>query len=70
MQDANPVHPTLDEWVDRDAILCDLAAPASFHAAVDRVIAALGSAVGILGFGEALHGGEDILALRNRLGRR
>ena len=34
------------------------------------MIAALGDAVELLGFGEALHGGEDILILRNRLFQR
>ncbi len=45
-------------------------APESFNAAVEQVIAELGDAVELLGLGEALHGGEDILILRNRLFRR
>jgi hypothetical protein len=40
------------------------------HTAVDTVIASLGESVDLLGFGEALHGGEDILILRNRLFQR
>ena len=44
--------------------------PASFNAAVAKVIASLGNSVELLGFGEAIHGGEDILILRNRLFQR
>ncbi len=40
--------------------------PASFPATVDQVLAALGSSVEMLGFGEPLHSGERNLALRNR----
>jgi erythromycin esterase-like protein len=42
----------------------------TFSAAVDKVIASLGDPVELLGFGEALHGGEDILILRNQLFQR
>ncbi|MFB3764986.1 MAG: erythromycin esterase family protein [Methanotrichaceae archaeon] len=42
----------------------------TFNAAVDKVIASLGNSVELLGFGEALHDGEDILMLRNRLFQR
>jgi len=38
--------------------------------AVEKVIASLGDSVELLGFGEALHGGKDILILRNRLFQR
>lgn len=62
-----PTHATLDDWIAREAISFSVDAPASFHAAVDTVMASLGDAVDVLGFGEALHGGEDILILRNRL---
>jgi erythromycin esterase-like protein len=34
---------------------------------VDTMMASLGDSVELLGFGEALHGGEDMLILRNRL---
>jgi erythromycin esterase-like protein len=44
--------------------------PRTLNAAVDKVIASLGDAVDLLGVGEALHGGEDILILRNRLFQR
>jgi erythromycin esterase-like protein len=42
----------------------------TFEAAMDMVIASLGDSVELLGLGEALHGGEDILILRNRLFQR
>jgi erythromycin esterase len=36
-------------------------------ASIDKVIASLDESVELLGFGEALHGGKDILILRNRI---
>ncbi len=65
-----PTHATLDDWVARAAIPFSVDAPETFHAAVDTLIASLGDTVELLGFGEALHGGEDILLLRNRLFQR
>ena len=65
-----PMHATLAEWIAREAVPFALDSPDSCDAAVDRLIAALGDGVEILGFGEALHGGEEILILRNRLFRR
>src|SRR5262249_23928922 len=62
-----PVHATLDDWIAREAVPFSVDSPETFNAAVDAVIASLGDAVELLGFGEALHGGEDILVLRNRL---
>src|SRR6266516_1511279 len=60
-------HATIDDWIAHEAMSFSLDSPSRFHAAVDKVIAALGHSVDLLGFGEALHGGEDILILRNRL---
>lgn len=65
-----PAQATLDDWIARETIPFSVDSPGTFDAAIDTVIAALGDAVGLLGFGEALHGGEEILALRNRLFRR
>jgi erythromycin esterase len=62
-----PTYATLDNWIAREAIAFSVDAPATFHAGVAKVIASLGDSVELLGFGEALHGGEDILILRNRL---
>lgn len=62
-----PAYATLDDWIAREALPCSLDAPAALDDAIDRVIAALGDGVELLGFGEALHGGEEILLLRNRL---
>jgi erythromycin esterase-like protein len=64
---AAPAPATLDEWVRRDALPFSVESPASFHAAIDKVIVALGNAVELLGFGEPLHSGETNLVLRNRL---
>ncbi len=60
----------LDDWIAGEAIPFSLDAPTTFHAAVDTMIASLDNAVELLGFGEALHGGEEILLLRNRLFQR
>jgi erythromycin esterase len=55
---------SLDNWIHDAAIPFS---PDTFIAAVDRLADSLDDSVELLGFGEALHGGEDILMLRNRL---
>src|SRR5262249_56778174 len=70
MPHPSPRHATLDDWVAREAIPFSVDPPEPFNAAVDQVIASLGDSVELLGFEEALHGGEDILILRNRLFQR
>lgn len=64
------MYPTLDDWIAREAIAFSADSPDTFNAAVDRVMESLGDRAELLGFGEALHGGEDILILRNRLFQR
>src|SRR5262245_64706157 len=59
-------HPTVDDWIARDAIHFQADSPTSIDAAVDRIIGLLGPSVELLGFGEALHGSEEILCIRNR----
>jgi len=59
-----------DPWITDHAIPFEIASDESFPAAADKLVAALGEKVGLLGFGEALHGGEEILRLRNRLFQR
>ena len=61
---------SLDDLIAREAIPFSVNSSSTFNAAVDRVIASLGDSVELLGFGEALHGGKDILILRNRLFQR
>ena len=61
------IHATLDDWIAREAIPFSVDSPEMFNAAADKTIASLGDSVELLGFGEALHSGEDILILRNRL---
>ncbi len=70
MVEAPQLHPTLDDWIAREATPFSVDSSETFNAAVDKVIASLGDSVELLGFGEALHGGEDILILRNRLFQR
>lgn len=64
------LHPTLDDWIAREAMPFSLDSPRTFDAAVDRLIGSLDDSVEPLGLGEALHGGADILALRHRLFQR
>ncbi len=66
----SPTHATLDAWILHEAIPFSLDSPETLNAAVDSVITALGDQVELLGLGEALHGGEDVLLLRNRLFQR
>ena len=61
------MYATLDDWIQHEAIPFSIASSETFNASIDKVIASLDSSVELLGFGEALHGGEDILMLRNRL---
>jgi erythromycin esterase len=64
------MHATLDNWIRHEAIPFSVDSPETFNASIDKVIASLDDSVELLGFGEALHGGEDILILRNRLFQR
>lgn len=58
---------TLDDWIARETLAFSLTDATSFNTAVDQVMASLGKQVELLGLGEALHGGEELLILRNRL---
>lgn len=69
-QDSHTTYATLDDWIAQEAIPFSLDSPQRFNAAADTMMAALGGAVKVLGFGEALHGGEELLLLRNRLFQR
>jgi erythromycin esterase len=70
MTHATEVYATLDDWIAHEAIPCSLDSRPDFNAAVDQVIASPGDSVALLGFGEALHGGEELLVLRNHLFQR
>jgi len=64
------VHITFDTWIACDAIPFTLDSPATIDGAGDRIVSALGDSVELLGIGEALHGSEEILLVRNRLFQR
>ena len=64
------MHATLDNWIRQEAIPFSIDSSEIFDASIDKVIVSLDDSVQLLGFGEALHGGEDILVLRNRLFQR
>lgn len=70
MTNAAGVYATLADWIAHEAIPCSLDSRPDFNAAVDTVIASLSDSVALLGFGEALHGGEELLVLRNQLFQR
>jgi erythromycin esterase-like protein len=70
MSRLTPTYATLDDWITGEATPFSVDSPNSFNDAVAKVTAALGDSVELLGFGEALHGGEEILILRNRLFQR
>jgi erythromycin esterase-like protein len=65
-----PAHHTVDDWIAKDAIRFTVDSPPSIDAGVDRVMASLGDSVELLALGEALHGSEEILLVRNRLFQR
>ncbi|KCZ71883.1 erythromycin esterase-like enzyme [Candidatus Methanoperedens nitroreducens] len=67
---SDPVYTTLNDWILHEAIPFSVDSSETFNASINKVIASLGDSVELLGFGEALHGGEDILILRNRLFQR
>jgi len=70
MNHSTPIHATLDDWIAREAIPFSVDSPATFNAGVAKIVADRGDSVELLGLGEALHGGEDILIFRNRLFQR
>jgi erythromycin esterase-like protein len=74
MSQAADGYPTLDDWIARDALPFSLEPSAesakAFDETIDQIIASLGDQVQLLGFGESLHGGEQLLIIRNRLFQR
>ena len=56
--------------LDEEAIAFNLDSRKSTNASIDRLVSLIGQPVELLGLGEALHGGEEILILRNRLFQR
>jgi erythromycin esterase-like protein len=60
---------TLNEWLAHESVSFSADSDASFAAAVDAVLAKLGDDVTLLGLGEPLHFGADVLRFRNRLFR-
>ncbi|GCF08770.1 erythromycin esterase family protein [Dictyobacter arantiisoli] len=70
MTHAARVYATLGDWIAHEVLPFSLDSRPDFNAAVDTVIDSLGNAVEVLGFGEALHGGDELLVLRNQLFQR
>ena len=65
-----PARAALDAWIAREAIPFTIDSPVSIDGAADRIVGSLGDTVELLGIGEALHGSEEILLVRNRLFQR
>jgi erythromycin esterase len=59
-------YPTLNDWIQHESIPFSLDSSKIFNASVDKLFTLIDDQVELLGFGEALHGGEDILILRNK----
>jgi erythromycin esterase-like protein len=64
---SGPEYATLEDWILNESIQFSPGSPGIFNITVKRLVGSLSPAVELLGFGEALHGGEEILLLRNRL---
>ena len=56
--------------LDEEAIAFNLDSPESTNASIDRLVYLISKSVELLGLGEALHMGEEILIFRNRLFQR
>lgn len=69
-RNANPAYTTLKDWVLKESIHVSSDSSGTFSSPLDKIIASLDDTVELVGFGEALHGGEDILVLRNLLFQR
>ena len=69
-RNSDPVYTTIDDWILHEAIPLSFDLSETFNTSIDKVMASLDDSVELLGFGEALHGGEEILMLRNRLFQR
>lgn len=65
---SSPIHATVGDWMAREAITFSV--ESDVDGAIDKLAASLDGSVDLLAFGEALHGGEEILVLRNRMFRR
>jgi erythromycin esterase len=64
------MYTTLNDWIARESISFSVDSTEDFDKAVDKVVASLDGAAELLGFGEALHGSEEMLRFRNRLFQR
>lgn len=61
---------SVEDWIRAEAMPVEMQSNEAFNAWVDQFAATLGHKVDMLGLGEALHGGEEILQFRNRLFQR
>lgn len=66
MDDVTP-QLSLQDWIANETLPFALDTLEALYTQVDVLVGSLPSSVELLAFGEALHGGEEILQLRNRL---
>ncbi|WP_321417675.1 erythromycin esterase family protein [uncultured Methanomethylovorans sp.] len=67
---SNPIYTTINDWIQKEAISFSVDFSETFNSSIDKIIGSLDDSVELIGLGEALHGGEDILLIRNRLFQR
>lgn len=61
-----PSNLNIREWIEKDRLYFSPDDPESFRTMIERIISTNGE-VDLLGFGEALHGSEELLNFRNRI---
>lgn len=64
------IYQTMEDWIQQEMIPFSLTLPETLKDAIDKLMGSIGDSVKLLGFGEALHGGEEFLILRNLLFQR
>ena len=69
-KNSDPVYATLNNWILNETIPFSIDSPESLRCCHRQARYFIEDSVELLGFGEALHGSEDILILRNRLFQR
>ncbi len=68
--EAAPAYSSIEQWIKQEGRAFSVSDSRSVAALVDKVVASHPNDLELLGFGEALHGSEDILQLRNRIFQR
>ncbi len=70
MSRAAPIHANLDDWIKHESLPFSLDSAKTLNATIDKVVTSMGRQVELLGFGETMHGSEEVMILRNRFFQR